>query len=525
MTFSPLLNVANFRRNQQLTGLSLLCVLSLTACVSERAGPIADPHQTTERQRHLLIVMDGLRPDYVTPELMPNLHALGERGVVFTDHHAVYPTVTRVNATSISTGAYPETHGLLGNSVYFPAVNESQFLNSGDRENLLSVERTEQHGLLTAPTLGEQLQNAGLSLLVVSAGSTGSSYLLNHTVAGGGIIHYEYTLPNDLMEEILSINGRVPPADTPNDARNRYVVDSFFQVGLPRIDPDVTIMWLSEPDASAHAHGIGHPITHDSLAKQDDQLREIQDRLDSMGWLEHLNIWVTSDHGFSTHTGGVQLDQLLAPFNGTLEDGTPRIVAQSGAVYVRDGDPETITQIVSLLQSSPEVGAIFTKGLDPSNPYQGSVAGTLSFDLARWQHIRGSDILFSGNWTASENEFGYPGTSAQNGVAGHGSSSPFDIHNTLIAAGPLLKSGLITNLPSGNVDFSPTFLSLLGVTIPDSMQGRVLNEAFLNGPEPEATKSTVHTVQSQDGLYQLKATVSDVGGHSYLDYTEVERKE
>ena len=57
------------------------------------------------------------------------------------------------------------------------------------------------------------------------------------------------------------------------------------------------------------------------------------------------------------------------------------------------------------------------------------------------------------------------------------------------------------------------------------MQGRVLNEAFLNGPEPEATKSTVHTVQSQDGLYQLKATVSDVGGHSYLDYTEVERKE
>ena len=123
---------------------------------------------------------------------------------------------------------------MLGNSVYFPAVNESQFLNSGDRENLLSVEQTEQHGLLTAPTLGEQLQNAGLSLLVVSAGSTGSSYLLNHTVAGGGIIHYEYTLPNDLMEEILSINGRVPPADTPNDARNRYVVDSFFQVGLPK---------------------------------------------------------------------------------------------------------------------------------------------------------------------------------------------------------------------------------------------------------------------------------------------------
>jgi len=38
-------------------------------------------------RRHLLIVLDGLRPDYVTPELMPNLHALGQRGVVMTRHH------------------------------------------------------------------------------------------------------------------------------------------------------------------------------------------------------------------------------------------------------------------------------------------------------------------------------------------------------------------------------------------------------------------------------------------------------
>jgi predicted AlkP superfamily pyrophosphatase or phosphodiesterase len=49
----------------------------------------------------LLIVLDGLRPDYVTPSVMPNLHALGQRGVVFANHHSVFPTVTRVNASSI----------------------------------------------------------------------------------------------------------------------------------------------------------------------------------------------------------------------------------------------------------------------------------------------------------------------------------------------------------------------------------------------------------------------------------------
>ena len=74
--------------------------------------------------RVLVIVLDGLRPDYVTPELMPNLFALGEEGVVYENHHSVYPTVTRVNSPSISTGAYPASHGLMANSIYFPAITE-----------------------------------------------------------------------------------------------------------------------------------------------------------------------------------------------------------------------------------------------------------------------------------------------------------------------------------------------------------------------------------------------------------------
>src|SRR5262245_44120366 len=46
----------------------------------------------------LVIVIDGLRPDYVTKEIMPNLDAFGEKGVRGEVHHAVFPTVTRVNS-------------------------------------------------------------------------------------------------------------------------------------------------------------------------------------------------------------------------------------------------------------------------------------------------------------------------------------------------------------------------------------------------------------------------------------------
>src|SRR6058998_2136329 len=90
------------------------------------AAPLVACTPPKEPRRQLLIVVDGLRPDYVTPDVMPNLTALGKRGVVFNRHHSVYPTVTRVNAASISTGAYPETHGLLGNAVFFPSVDATR---------------------------------------------------------------------------------------------------------------------------------------------------------------------------------------------------------------------------------------------------------------------------------------------------------------------------------------------------------------------------------------------------------------
>src|ERR1700745_2849277 len=94
-----------------------LVVAAAVSVVLAAQRPSANGHH------QLIIVVDGLRPDYVTADVMPNLLALGQRGIVFANHHSVFPTVTRVNASSISTGAYPERHGLLGNSVFFPIVD------------------------------------------------------------------------------------------------------------------------------------------------------------------------------------------------------------------------------------------------------------------------------------------------------------------------------------------------------------------------------------------------------------------
>ncbi len=138
---------------------------------------------------------------------MPNLVALGKRGVVFARHHSVYPTVTRVNASSISTGAYPERHGLMGNSVFFPKVDPAKFLDTSNRGDLLKIVAAEGQ-LLTAATLGQSLQAAGRKMLVVSSGSTGSAFLNNHTVSGGAILHPDFTLPESLGADMKALGPR-----------------------------------------------------------------------------------------------------------------------------------------------------------------------------------------------------------------------------------------------------------------------------------------------------------------------------
>jgi arylsulfatase A-like enzyme len=482
-----------------------------------------------EGWRHLLVVLDGLRPDYVTPELMPNLDALGRRGVVFANHHAVFPTVTRVNAASIVTGAYPGRHGLMGNSVFFPEVDPRRFLDTGDYQNLIRIETATHGKLLTAPTLSEILRASDRRVLAVGSGSTGAAYLLNHKLAGGAVLHTTFAIPESLHKEALLRFGETPPAGMPNDARNRRAVDLFLELGLKRIDPAVTLMWISDPDTTAHEHGVGHPLTLESVRRIDAEIKRLEDGLRRAGVLDSYNIWVTSDHGFSTYTAGVNIAGILEPFAGALADGTPRVVAGGGAVYVRDRDRAIVTAIVKHLQRTPGIGAVFTPAAEPGG-LRGRDSGTISHDAIAWNHARAADLLFSPDWTDQPNVYGYAGSTASGGVAGHGSSSPHDVHNVLVAAGPDLKQGAVVSTPTGNVDFAPTFLHLLGVDVPTSMDGRVVDEALAAGSGASTlnVQPAEVTVTNPDGSYTLTAFFSAVSTagrqYRYLDYTRVDRR-
>jgi arylsulfatase A-like enzyme len=289
------------------------------------------------------------------------------------------------------------------------------------------------------------------------------------------------------------------------------------------VHPDVTLMWLNDPDGTAHEKGIGAPLTTTSLSLVDAGIGRLEDALRARGLLDSTNIIVTSDHGFSTETGELDLAALVAPFAKTLADGSTDIVVAEGAIYLRQRDPERVARIVAALQRRPEVGAIFTRPRADGS-LDGVVPGTLSFNAARWSHPRSGDILVSANWTAAANAAGFKGTTTQKGVAGHGSSSPYDIHNTLIAAGPDFRAHATSDLPTSNADIAPTLLRLLGLPPVPSMTGRVIGEGLRGGTARPSKSETRETVATPDGRYTLTAHFSIVDGSRYLDYTDVTRR-
>jgi hypothetical protein len=162
----------------------------------------------------LTVFLDGLRPYQVTAQHMPNIVSLMKEGVHFLNHHAVFPTETRVNVASYVTRRIPVSHGIVGNT--FIAYNKGTpwEVNTDQRRSLAKLEEETGGRLLQAKSLGEILAENGEKMVAISIGSEGNAYLNNHKAEknGGMVIHPSFTIP----EKEEEIAGAWPPAGIPN---------------------------------------------------------------------------------------------------------------------------------------------------------------------------------------------------------------------------------------------------------------------------------------------------------------------
>jgi arylsulfatase A-like enzyme len=485
----------------------------------------------------IVFVVDGLRPDAITPDDTPTLWRLRSEGVDFTNGHAVFPTVTRVNAAAIATGTQPGTNGVVGNQMYVPAVNPARAFDTGNYRNFLELDRASGGRLVFTSTLAERLQARGLRMAGVSSGSTGSSFLLNPRAPSGvGVLVNGWldpgktvAYPADVSAAILGKFGPAP-AKGPgrHDAAVAWTERVLREYVLPELRPAVVLNWLTEPDHTQHDVGVGSTDARESLRLDDREIARVLATLDDLGLTASTDVLVVSDHGFTTNTGGVDVAGALVEAGlKAAADSVDVVLASSGqavGVHVEGRDGERVTAIARFVQSRDWGGVTFTAGRAPGDP-RGAVDGTFSLDLIHVANAeRSPDLLFTFPWTSDPGALGVRGTDLANVSGGarlyasdHGSMSPWNVRNTFLAWGVDFKTRARVHTPVGNVDVTPTILALLGIAERDGLDGRVLHEALAGGPDPEqvAVETRLHTVQA--GPYRAALQISTVDGRRYVD--------
>ncbi len=474
-------------------------------------------------RRAIVMVWDGLRPDCISEKLTPNLWRLAAGGVWFINSHAVFPTVTRVNAASIVSGLLPGRHGIPANEFFAPGVTRDGRLNAGDHTHLELLRAGRDGRVLLAPTLAESVAQAGGRTAVVSTGSPGSALLQDPEVRGhdGILLHPANVIGLDLNDLIERL-GPLPARAVPNTAMNAWCTRAITDVLLTDDPPRLIHFWHSDPDGTQHARGIGHPDTLRAIRDADTHLGAILAALERFGLADETDLIVASDHGFSTLLPGVDVTEALVRAGVKESRESDDVVVFGECVFVRDHDPDRVAAVVACLHRLPSIGPLFTGGDSPA------VEGTFALATVGAAGPAAPDVLYSRQWGHESNEHGYPGTAATvfsggRYVASHGAISPWDIRNTLIAAGPDFKQGVVSEVPAGNVDIMPTLCHVLGLGLPPGLDGRVLYEALRDGPEPaqvrfERTQVTVETDRLRQTLHY-----SVVDGHRYVDYGAVER--
>ena len=339
---------------------SLILLAALSVLLLARPGDMyAQQPDASAKRRVIVFVWDGLRADDLTPEITPNYSALARTGVVFADHHAVYPTFTMMNSASIATGTYPGMHGFYGNVVYAPSAKgknakgaDIDFSAPAFIEDFGVVEavRDSYHGRLTlVSTMLQAAQAKGLATAAI--GKFGAAFIQDYK-RGGIIFDEDAAMPLAFAKELQRAGYPLPrnsgnayeagaltlandngdptapipiqrlkdgqtgnPLDRSGALSRRgfaYLTDVFVNYILPNKKPDLTIFWSKEPDATSHAYGPGTYNSIDATRMNDEILGRIVEKLRQLGWEESTDIILTQDHNHSTVSGDVAYYPLRA---------------------------------------------------------------------------------------------------------------------------------------------------------------------------------------------------------------------
>ncbi|GAB4079283.1 alkaline phosphatase family protein [Modestobacter muralis] len=403
------------------------------AVVLSAAAGAPDARAAGPGPRVYVLVVDGCRPDEISPVLTPRLAALRSAGTTFPLARSLPVMETIPNHTMMMTGVRPDRTGVPSNSVF-------------DRVEGV-VRDLDRPGDLRFPTLLERLRTG--------ARTTGSvlskEYLFG--VFGTRATYRWEPFP------LLPVTDHAPDAAT---------TDALIAM-VDGPDPDFVFTNLGDVDRFGHADVTGTTVQAArrlALASTDLQVGRFVDHLRATGRWERSVLLVLADHSmdFSLPTSTISVNRVLAPRPDLQASIT---IAQNGGADLLywTGPPARrkagLTEVRRLVQAHPGVLSVHVPGSLRLGPEAGDL---LAYARPGWR------------FTDPE-----PTSNPIPGNHGHPATEPIPFF--LSGGHPALRQGLSSSAQARTVDVAPTVGAVFGLTAPTGgYDGAPRREAFVALP-------------------------------------------
>src|SRR3984957_2582371 len=251
-------------------------------------------------RRAIMVVLDGLRRDFVTEATTPRLTAFMRQAEYCPAFRSAFPSATRIVSATFATGCFPARHTLQGNAV---ALLESGKLVPHDvgRPDFLAHKKTVTGRSLAVPTLAERLAPHGGAIIFnnVSPGAARA-----HDPDGFGHVYHRAISTGPGLQPVSD-----PLHVTLDAAGDRAMTDRFIAEVIRRRRPALGVLWCGEPDHIQHNLPLGSPEHLAVLREADRHAGMVMDavaRQRDDG--DDILLIVASDHGHETVSGVVDVE-------------------------------------------------------------------------------------------------------------------------------------------------------------------------------------------------------------------------
>lgn len=250
-----------------LIALIILCILIFVGLIFRNRvlhGGLFDKNGGVERV--VLIVVDGLRTDQVTPELAPNIYALSRVGAYSFKGLTDTPTLTPVAHMSLFTGVTAKTHGVNGYFKWWQIFKAFLWRTT-------IYDYAHEHGFGTQVLLGWPNKK-------LSDDEERSLRLFKFGFYAKGVDHMTFYAKSPMMK-----------------AERAYEI-------LNTEKPTLMFLHFLENDAAGHTYGWMSKEQFKELIRVDEAIGQLKKNLERAGLLKRTLIVLTSDHGGLNRTHG-----------------------------------------------------------------------------------------------------------------------------------------------------------------------------------------------------------------------------